>query len=1482
MTSAILHVRFLKCVCAAVAAVLVSGVFADDAARNHSSEMNATRPAERAGTKGGVKVAFLGNSITLHGIAPQIGWTNLWGMAASARERDYVHLVTRGIERETGRSAETIVRNIYDFERDFANYDVRKGLGDVVDFQPDYLVIAMGENVRDLSTPELKEGYRKAFKELLGALLSGRTRPRTVVRGVFWRNAAKDEAMSKVANEFGVPFVRTDDLGSDPAMKAIGLFAHAGVANHPGDKGMAETAARILGAFFPKRPAAVSPRLVLDAPKVAATQRFVDQNLISVNSGWEAESTDGKEAISYVYTFADMPAGTVRFSGGFMLPGRTFTYEFQDAEKRTILRRTTPGGRHQIVRETFRQSGLKYLRLTPECTAPVQKFVSEPLRATVDWALDEPFSYDKPGELPPGWTGTGAAVEALAYNVCEHRDGQGGFERPASDNVLLLAPGAKVTAPADPALLTDRWAFEFDAPAADGDLTVAGVRLKDLYGFVSNVWYHFRFETRGSADAGVARVKMNGRPVADGVRTRGFAFENRGPSAVRVDDVKAFALEDPIDYPAAPVSPKGGEKHLVGINVCSLWHNGYHFGWETVERHGGPKPVLGYYDEGLPETADWEIKYLVEHGVDFQAFCWYAESHEGVLRHPRNDFHLTDGFKNARYSDRMKYCLIWEIQNAGRPHSLESWKRDYVPYFIEHHFKDPRYLAVDGKPVFAVFGGWRFAEARAFGSVATTREAFDYLEAEVRKLGFKGMVFVASNWETSADIAAEGFDATCAYNYRREGYTKEVNVERNLRRAKTPGAYAIPVVSVGFDSKPWHGCRYPMMEPSVLGETLAWCRDTFVPKFAEKGTWQENTYWLSTWNEYGEGTYIMPTDDARGFAYLDAVRATFTDERPDPALNVKPTPRQRARICNLYAPYADRQRAKARFAKRRAKPTAVYVLAGQSNMAGRGALEPGLRVSPERVLKWNAAANRWEEAEEPFHDDWFEEAGAGLGASFARALADADPEAVIGLVPTAEGGTPLSRWEPGADLHKRAVSLTRAALAQGGELKGILWHQGCSDADKPETAGTYAERFEKTVAAFRAELGDVPVVAGELGRYFKKDCPHWRTVNEQLHAAAKRIPRMKVVSSWNLKPKADFVHFDTPSLRTLGIRYAQAVFELDGRLPDVGKWRGVNLLGLFGAPNSTNDPRCAEFTESTFAHLEKWGFNFARLPMDYRHFMPADDWSSRNEAGYAQLDRAVAWGRKHGVHVQICLHRAPGFTIASWKPEPKKLQRDTDAQDAFIELWREFARRYRGIPNAELSFNLVNEPNGFPEKRYVSLFGRALRAIREEDPGRFVMLDGNAVASASVPYFFDVPLTGQAFRGYTPHAISHYGAWYIKDQPPEKPEWPLQASLAGGKKWIYEQPEATLRKFADARAAGYPVMIGEFGCYNKLDHATCLKWMEHCLKLWRAEGLGWAIWNLDGPFGFVDSGRTDVEYEDFDGRKLDRKMLELLRSGMSH
>lgn len=221
-----------------------------DAEKNNATQMNATQTEAAVQNTGGVRIVFIGNSITLHGVAPKIGWHNEWGMAASVAEKDFVHIVTRGIEAKTGRKADVRVRNLARFERGFNNYDYALEQ-DLVDFAPDYLIVALGENVAALTTQEERLGYSAAFKTLLEGFLKGSKKPKTLVRGVFWPSPWKDEMMSRAAKELGVPFVKAD-LATDDSMMALGIFEHTGVARHPGDKGMEAIARIILKGLFPE------------------------------------------------------------------------------------------------------------------------------------------------------------------------------------------------------------------------------------------------------------------------------------------------------------------------------------------------------------------------------------------------------------------------------------------------------------------------------------------------------------------------------------------------------------------------------------------------------------------------------------------------------------------------------------------------------------------------------------------------------------------------------------------------------------------------------------------------------------------------------------------------------------------------------------------------------------------------------------------------------------------------------------------------------------------------------------------------------------------------------------------------------------------------------------------------------------------------------------------------------------------------------
>lgn len=215
----------------------------------------------------------------------------------------------------------------------------------------------------------------------------------------------------------------------------------------------------------------------------------------------------------------------------------------------------------------------------------------------------------------------------------------------------------------------------------------------------------------------------------------------------------------------------------------------------------------------------------------------------------------------------------------------------------------------------------------------------------------------------------------------------------------------------------------------------------------------------------------------------------------------------------------------------------VFLLIGQSNMAGRGKVEDEDRLPNPRVLMLNQAL-AWVPAVDPIHFDKPERIGTGLGKAFGLVVADTTPS-IIGLVPAAYGGSALDEWAPGQPHYVNAVTRAREALKRG-QLAGILWHQGESDR-APEKVATYAARFAKFIAQLRADLGaeSVPVVVGEIGRF----CPNEGPINAAIRSLPQAVPHCAVVSSEGLPGRPEepeVLHFESPGYRELGRRYAQA------------------------------------------------------------------------------------------------------------------------------------------------------------------------------------------------------------------------------------------------------------------------------------------------------------------------------------------------------
>jgi endoglucanase len=321
------------------------------------------------------------------------------------------------------------------------------------------------------------------------------------------------------------------------------------------------------------------------------------------------------------------------------------------------------------------------------------------------------------------------------------------------------------------------------------------------------------------------------------------------------------------------------------------------------------------------------------------------------------------------------------------------------------------------------------------------------------------------------------------------------------------------------------------------------------------------------------------------------------------------------------------------------------------------------------------------------------------------------------------------------------------------------------------------------------------------------------------------------------------------------------------RLP---RWRGFNLLEKFNAS------RNVAFVESDFAWAAEWGFNFVRLPLSYHCWADPKDWLKLREPVIKEIDQAVELGRKHGVHVNINFHRAPGYCVNPPK-EPLDLWRDEKALEACAFHWAHFAKRYKGIPSAQVSFDLLNEPPDIPEATYKHVVKRLVEAIRAEDADRLIIADGLRTGNKPVPTLLDLGIA-QSTRGYQPARISHYQASWVKgsDQWPV-PTWPLEVSP--NNRWDKERlRQECIQPWLELQRLGIGVHVGEWGAYNRTPHQVVLAWMGDFLALWKEAGWGWALWNLRGAFGPLDSNRADIKYEDFRGHKLDRAMLDLLRA----
>jgi endoglucanase len=317
----------------------------------------------------------------------------------------------------------------------------------------------------------------------------------------------------------------------------------------------------------------------------------------------------------------------------------------------------------------------------------------------------------------------------------------------------------------------------------------------------------------------------------------------------------------------------------------------------------------------------------------------------------------------------------------------------------------------------------------------------------------------------------------------------------------------------------------------------------------------------------------------------------------------------------------------------------------------------------------------------------------------------------------------------------------------------------------------------------------------------------------------------------------------------------------------IPRWRGFNLLDMFTMRSR------GDFAEEDMKWIRDWGFDFVRFPTVYRLWIEDGDDYKIKESMLVKLDRGIELANQAGLHVSLNFHRGPGYSVNAEFKEPHNLWKDKSALDAFCFHWQLMAKRYKGISKDKLSFDLINEPpsigNSMSRADHERVVRTTVAAIREINPDRLVVADGISYGNETAPELADLKI-GQSTRAYQPMFISHYGASWVDSAKYPQPAWP-------GNGWDRKRLEEHYAKWADLARMGVGVHCGEGGAFNKTPHDVVLKWLRDVLEILTGHGIGLALWNFRGPFGIIDSGRTDVQYEDFHGRKLDRKLLALLQ-----
>ncbi len=220
----------------------------------------------------------------------------------------------------------------------------------------------------------------------------------------------------------------------------------------------------------------------------------------------------------------------------------------------------------------------------------------------------------------------------------------------------------------------------------------------------------------------------------------------------------------------------------------------------------------------------------------------------------------------------------------------------------------------------------------------------------------------------------------------------------------------------------------------------------------------------------------------------------------------------------------------------------VFLMIGQSNMAGRGALTEGDYNLIQGVYLLNQedipepAANPLNKYSTIRKDISMQQMSPAYG--FAVKLQKETGRKIL-LVVNARGGSVIEEWSkdnPDKNYYSEAVRRAKAAC-KFGVLKAIIWHQGEGNSEDPKD---YLSKLSLFVSNLREDFGNnqLPFIAGEIARWWEPNASNFNPVIQSISTV---IPYTDYITVEGTKSETDLKdpHFNRESQIIIGERYAR-------------------------------------------------------------------------------------------------------------------------------------------------------------------------------------------------------------------------------------------------------------------------------------------------------------------------------------------------------